>query len=338
MVTVRGSGSKWTNTGSLSLAGGSNGRLAVEAGGQVTSCGAIVGTNGYRYYYPPSNMAVVTGTGSTWTDSGTLEIGEMGILAVADGGKIGTKTLRTGGTVNLGIIGNDMIVLGDAQTTGSIVNDGEICLYASAFESQGVYTPISEHAGRSINWSGTGRIKGFGGRWDNESKTFNIPVPIMLPAGSASTFQGGDRVIFTDPGSGKQVGLSFEDWTGRGWGEEDIPFSAELMDDDELTALARRAPVSVLGAWRCLADMGMACLIMSFDIGTGSQDFMVWLFDDESATWEPYQSDFAQCAADGIISFQIAREGGFAVTTVPEPATIGLLTFGGLAMLRRRRK
>ena len=89
-ATVTGTGSKWTNSGSLYVGYSGSGTLNIEAGGQVSN------TNGYLGYNSGSTgTATVTGTGSKWTNSGNLYVGNSGsgTLNIGDGAGDGLMTL-----------------------------------------------------------------------------------------------------------------------------------------------------------------------------------------------------------------------------------------------------
>ena len=87
-VTVDGAGSTWTNSGTLSVGDRGGGTLIIQ-NGAVVSNGA--GTIGRLAIAGGSGSVTVDGAGSTWTNSGTLKIGDAGT---------GTLTISNGGTVS----------------------------------------------------------------------------------------------------------------------------------------------------------------------------------------------------------------------------------------------
>ncbi len=165
MVTVSGSGSRWTSNlltigglGDFAIAGnGGSGSLIINSGGRVDSTSANVAEgNG------ASGSVTVTGAGSQWNNSGELTVGagagasgyiSSGGLAVSDGGQVSTTTngyigrstegggfvtvsgvgssLNIGGTLNVGDQGSGVLSISDAATvivdggTG-IVNVGRV--------------------------------------------------------------------------------------------------------------------------------------------------------------------------------------------------------------------
>ena len=89
-VTVRGSGSKWTNTGGLVVGSGGSGTLHIIAGGLVSnSDDGIMGHSGFG-----TGAVTVDGAGSTWTNGGILYVGfrDSGTLNITDGGMVSSRT------------------------------------------------------------------------------------------------------------------------------------------------------------------------------------------------------------------------------------------------------
>lgn len=81
---------------------GGAGTLTVSNGGAVSS------TNAYLGYFVTTGQATVTGTGSTWTNTGFLEVGHFGT---------GTLTIANGGHVNANA---GIIVADQAGSTGTV--------------------------------------------------------------------------------------------------------------------------------------------------------------------------------------------------------------------------
>jgi T5SS/PEP-CTERM-associated repeat protein len=88
-VTVTGAGSTWINSSvssGLSVGNTGNGSLTISDGGTVNnSAAASIGTNSGS-----NSVALVTGTGSTWTNSRNLFIGNLGNgqLTIENGGSV----------------------------------------------------------------------------------------------------------------------------------------------------------------------------------------------------------------------------------------------------------
>jgi T5SS/PEP-CTERM-associated repeat protein len=86
-VTVTGVGSTWvTNSGySIYVGGGGDGALTVQSGGSVTGNTDAIGNS-----FGTTGTASVTGSGSSWTNSGGLVVGSLGtaMLRVANGATV----------------------------------------------------------------------------------------------------------------------------------------------------------------------------------------------------------------------------------------------------------
>ncbi len=158
IVTVTGTGSKWTNSENLFVGGSGNGTLNIEAGGMVSNTNGYIG--GYRFpvgsfpTFSGVGIVTVTGAGSRWTNSsklhlggawwgsggsGTLNIHDSGLVTVSDttklwdegtihldGGTLDTGTLDlTVGTFNMldGLLRADSVI-GDITIQGGIVAPG----------------------------------------------------------------------------------------------------------------------------------------------------------------------------------------------------------------------
>ena len=174
-ATITGAGSTWTHSGTLSIgAEDGEGSLTIENGGHVSDANAQISGLGLN----TRGQALVKGPGSVWNTSGGLAVGNSGewqgedyfepggsgSLTVADGGLVTAKLLNIqNGQVALRVSGNGMIVLGDASNTGRVTNLGKINLYADPFLAAGTYSPITESAGRTMTWSGSGSCNATGG-------------------------------------------------------------------------------------------------------------------------------------------------------------------------------
>ena len=91
-AVVSGVGSSWASTGALYVGRSGTGSLTIQNGGYVS--------NSYAYSYlgsyeGSSGTAVVSGTGSRWTSSGRLYVGNLGTgsLTVQDGGHVSAEEL-----------------------------------------------------------------------------------------------------------------------------------------------------------------------------------------------------------------------------------------------------
>ena len=137
-VIVNGTGASLTLSGtnlppgqaSLELV---NGSLFVQNGATLTTSGSDIGVIGNL-----EPFVTVTGSGSTWIENGTLNIGD-GNVNVTDG-----ATLRAAGTVTIGTQGELMIgvgALGGTIDAPLIVNNGDIVFNLS--DSTTLAAPIT---------------------------------------------------------------------------------------------------------------------------------------------------------------------------------------------------
>ena len=125
-VVVSGADSSWSNRGNLTIGyDGSSNSLVVAAGAVVSTVvnaplnyGGVIGLNSDS----SNNRVLVTGNGSTWTNSGNLTIGNAGTgnsLTVANGGSAVAGAIIIGssagssGSLNIGS-------LGGSDTAGTI--------------------------------------------------------------------------------------------------------------------------------------------------------------------------------------------------------------------------
>jgi fibronectin-binding autotransporter adhesin len=108
VVNVSGSGSAWTNSGSLYVGYYGQGTLNITSGGSVSATNSYLGYSGSA-----SDTATVDGAGSTWTNSDNLYVGNnggSGKLNILNGGAVsaGSTYLYSGGTVDFGAGGGTL--------------------------------------------------------------------------------------------------------------------------------------------------------------------------------------------------------------------------------------
>jgi outer membrane autotransporter protein len=142
-VTVTGQGSTWTNSRHLYVGNLGTGELTISQGGTVSNIEGYVGYQADQANnVTGSGTVTVTGTGSTWTNSGALFVGFYGngTLTIADGGKVsntnssighhpgitGTVTVTGAGSIwtNTGPL--TLGYVGTSTGTLTIANGGEV--------------------------------------------------------------------------------------------------------------------------------------------------------------------------------------------------------------------
>src|SRR4030095_12917609 len=108
--TVSGPGSTWTNSVFCFVGSDGMGTLSITNGGSVTASDTGVGAG------VGSGIVVVDGTGSTWSNDGTIVVGGnangMGAVTISNGGTVFTG----GGGGTLGLTpGYDLGITGHGQ-------------------------------------------------------------------------------------------------------------------------------------------------------------------------------------------------------------------------------
>ena len=119
-VTVTDTGSKLTNTGSFIVGDAAVGSMLIENGAAVTTSGSTGDGADIALAAGSGGSHVnVTGTGSTWSVSGSLEIGvgDTGSLTIADGGQVTADNVDVGAAS--GQTGNLILTASDAPTSNA---------------------------------------------------------------------------------------------------------------------------------------------------------------------------------------------------------------------------
>ncbi len=295
-LTVRDSGSHYRANGNLIIY--EEGKLSCEADAVIDVTGAL-------------------------TNSGLIRIGDGGRIT----GDILANTVD--GTIAISVTRDGML-----SSDTDFENNGVMRLSAASSLASGVYTPITV----SGDWLGAGTYESFGGVWDNAAHTFTVGSVLTETSGSQATLDlsAAPRLNVTDSGSGQQVMASF------GQSATTIGFWAAPMS--ESTGLADLSLMitegeSVLSGWDFDTDLtGGEDVLLSFFVGNGftADSLEIWHYDN-SGVWTTFAADDLTYS-DGWVNFTVDGFSGYAVTgmPVPEPATMGLLALGGLALLRRR--
>ncbi len=171
-ATVTGAGSKWTTSGELVVANEGIASMFVENGGQVSSMtgiiGAEVGSND-----PGTGTVRVIGAGSSWTNSNSLTIGNLGIgtLSIENGGEtsntsgfIGQQSGSTGTVIVTGVnskwTNSDSLLVG-SKGTGTM-----------NVEKRGQVSSDLGFIGAQAGSSGTVTVTGIDSKWTNTDDLF----------------------------------------------------------------------------------------------------------------------------------------------------------------------
>ncbi|MCV2360340.1 PEP-CTERM sorting domain-containing protein [Paucibacter sp. TC2R-5] len=173
-INVTGSGSKWTNTGNLTVGASvknTGAVLNIENGGWVT------GSTGQTSI--GQGTVNVSGAGSRWDTTGYLNLGTVasskGTLNITTGGVVNSVNSIVGqnGSAGIGVVNvigadsqwnlSNQIIIGGAFTTTGTLN----------IEEGGVVSAQKGIVGNATNSTGTLTVKGAGSQW-NSSSTLTV--------------------------------------------------------------------------------------------------------------------------------------------------------------------
>lgn len=321
-VTIDGAGSAWTdNQFGVYVGGGGAGTVSVTNGGRLDSAGGYVGLLG-------AGSVAVDGPGSLWNNTDRLEISANSSVSISHGGKVTATSLSLDDPSAL-----LTMTVGDGSSldlgTGSVSNNGIIRLAAAPIAVAGnTYFPMTAAAGAT--W---GTVQALGGSWNGNTSTFTISSAASGNAGTHIDFDLAQqqRVIVTDPATGKTVIASFSAATTS----NPLDFVGTPLTSEQAALLP--PDQTLLAGWTFSASGYTEGdpVYLSLDVGPGftTADFSTWHYD--GTTWSDYTpTDFTY---DGqYASFTVSGFSGYAVTT-PEPASLAILAFAGMALLAFRR-
>jgi T5SS/PEP-CTERM-associated repeat protein len=188
---VTGAGSLWTNSSDLSIGrDGSLNQLVVSNGSMVVNALGLVGLNAGAN----SNSVLVTGTGSLWSSSGALSIGDFGALnqlVLNNRGVVrnttGTVGAKAGANSNSVVVtgagslwtnSSDLLLGGGGASNQLVISDGGVVADAS-----GTVANIVGRNGNSVLVTGTGSL------WTNSGS---------LTLGSAGAF---NQLVISNSGA-----------------------------------------------------------------------------------------------------------------------------------------
>lgn len=173
-ATVTGAGSKWTSTGYLAVGESGAGALTVSAGGMVANNGW--GHIGYNA--GSTGTVTVTGSGSQWNNSDSLEVGRFGAgtLNIADGGSVSV--------VNLTVVNADGQI---NNTDGSFVSNTVINQVGGEILGRGSFSAVG-------GWSNSGFMAFRGGVSNVYGGITNQPGGTIFGEFFGTTYFHGDVV------------------------------------------------------------------------------------------------------------------------------------------------
>lgn len=310
---------------------GGNGTLHITNGGMVNSKAGLINYN--LSDFESIGKVIVDGTGSIWNTDYFLLCGysytRTGMLSIANDGSVNVDGnasifgINNCALLSIEISNNDMFTV-----SGNFTNNGLVRLSAEAGLSAGEYTPISVTG----SWLGSGSYEVFGGVWDSTAHTFTVAAAQQTQAGQQTTInlQTTQRI---------EVGNTLEVNFAATQSSNPLNFTASVTGDAVLDALAALLSEgeSVQGSW----DFSISGLpvqsnvLLSFAV-TGfdsADDLNVWYYDSVIGWVKSNANDLV--LSDGWASFTVSRFSSYAITSVPEPATLSLLLISSIALLRR---
>jgi fibronectin-binding autotransporter adhesin len=234
IVTVTGSGSKWTSSESIIVGDRGEGTLTIEDGGEISGFAMIAGAPGSKGTVTLSGAAskwLVGGPGPIgYEGSGTLNIlagaqfggdgyGIISSLGYRPGSEgtlnvFGNGSRLTADSINVGLAGNGSLNIGDEENPGGTVAAKTLVLAVNNGSSgtcnlSGGGTllagTISGRAGQIVNWS-DGTIR-------NYNQFLNLGILASIQLKLAET---GRHVIEIDYGRTGSVGAVLSDATTNG--------------------------------------------------------------------------------------------------------------------------
>ncbi len=180
-VTIDGAGSKWTNSGSLYVGYRSSGTVSVSNGGALSS-----GSDTYigEYVYSGTtlkSMVAVSGTGSTWTNSGAIHVGcffSSGTLNIANGAVV-TSTYGYIGYGSSTAIGQATVSGAGSKWTITGASNSAVGCYVGFcgtgtlnITDSGAVSSSCSYIGWDGGSTGTATVNGAGSTWSNNNWFF----------------------------------------------------------------------------------------------------------------------------------------------------------------------
>jgi T5SS/PEP-CTERM-associated repeat protein len=313
-----------------------NAEVTISAGGTANT-GALYIANGVG----SNGKVTVDGSGSKWTiTEGNLYVGlwgEQGVLEISNGGQVHMvdpygfsdklTNIAAGSMIDIEISDDNML-----QLDHDVYQNGTIRLSARAGLTPGVYTPITQDSGNWFLSNGTFEV--YGGIWDFAARTYTINASTMGMVSKQTTIDLSTnqhidvgtklQVDFTPTTSSEYVDFSATTTTGQ-----PLVDLQTLLGPDETLEESWDFEVSGLPS----GDDVLLSFAVSGQPATG--EINIWHYEDGSG-WSPYTpGDLV--VSDGWASFSVDSFSSYALTVVPEPASMSLLVLGGMALAIRKR-
>jgi autotransporter-associated beta strand protein len=321
-------------SGSLTLTGTNTylGQTTINTGATLVTS-STAGTA-----FPAGNSAVNNGSfivsdtvsASGITGSGTTTVNALGSLT--------SVTLNQGGLVNNGSVttlGNS--VVGPMSGTGTLNIEGGTLQLAAGSNINSVGS-LSISAGEALDISNNTLIINYGSGPDPIAS-----IAAMIQAGYANHTWLGTAAVPNILSSNAQTnsgsyGIGYSDYAdpgnpaGLSSGQIEITYTllgdANLdhkVNGSDFTLMAANFNDSVTDGW----DKGD----FNYDNAVNGSDFVLL-----AGNFNQFASQSAVSAADLAALDAFASANGISLTSVPEPASLGLLTLGAAAALTRRRR
>ncbi|BCS55760.1 hypothetical protein GSbR_03640 [Geobacter sp. SVR] len=283
IVTVAGAGSKWENSGTLSLGSIQNSNKSVNGIGRLT-----IGNGG----------TVTAATPVTINSTSVLTTDVAGTLTVGGG---------TGAMTNYGVI---RMVAGPAAANGAYTP-----ISATTWNTTITYTTVTP------NVTHTGTFQALGGKYDSTAHSVTVSSAATTDAGIATTFDLAQtqRVLVSDAVSGTSVGAAFQAAASA----TNLTFGATAISGTEQTALQNIISKPVLSGWDFTSSGytpgDPVYLSLSVGSGRSQSDLTVWKYNGTTSTWSRYAAN--DLVYDGTYaSFTVSDLGTYAVSgavTIP---------------------